>query len=82
MNERRRFQDGDTVRFRAKSRVPLNFDIVSDEVGTVIGVEPHPPETGPTYRIRVQFPRALVEYTFEFEYELVRPTSSATTTAL
>jgi hypothetical protein len=68
---KRRYQEGDTVRFRAKSRVPLSFDIAADEVGIVIGVEPHPPQSGPTYRIRVQFPRALVEYTFEFEYELV-----------
>jgi hypothetical protein len=70
---KRRYQEGDIVRFRDKSRVPLSFEIAPGEVGRVIGVEPHPPQTGPTYRIRVQFPRALVEYTFEFEYELVKP---------
>jgi hypothetical protein len=70
---KRRFKEGDTVRFRAKSRVPLSFDITPGEVGKIIGVEPHPPQTGPTYRIRVQFARVLVEYTFEFEYELVNP---------
>jgi hypothetical protein len=60
-------------RFRDQTRVRLSFDIAVDEVGAVVGVEPCPPQTGPTYRIEVQFPRALVPYTFQFEYELVKP---------
>ena len=69
----RRFRAGDLVRFRRQSRTPYNFGIAPDEVGTVVGVEPHPPQTGPTYRIQVKFERALVPYTFRFEYELVKP---------
>ena len=45
----RRFQVGDVVRFRAQSRVPSDYDIAKDELGTVVWVEPHHPETGPTY---------------------------------
>ena len=67
----RRFQVGDVVRFRAQSRVPESYGIAADELGTVVGVEPHPPQTGPTYRIEVQFERARVPYIFKFEYELV-----------
>jgi hypothetical protein len=31
----------------------MRFDdgIAADEVGTVVEVEPHPPQTGPTYKI-------------------------------
>jgi transcriptional regulator with XRE-family HTH domain len=68
----RRFQVGDVVRFRPQSRMRMSYDIGSDEVGTVVGVEPHPPRTGPTYRIEVQFERVRVPYIFKFEYELVR----------
>ena len=68
----RRFRVGDVVRFRPQTRVRLGFDIAADEVGIVVGVEPHPPQTGPTYRMDVQFPRALVPGTFRFEYELVK----------
>jgi hypothetical protein len=71
--ERRRFQIGDTVQFRADTRVRANFDIIPGEVGVVVGVEPHPPQTGPTYRVQVQFPRVLVPFVFSFEYELVEP---------
>jgi hypothetical protein len=71
--EQRRFQIGDTVRFRADSRLRLSFDIATEEVGTVVGVEPHPPQTGPSYRVQVQFPRVLVPFAFSFEYELVKP---------
>jgi transcriptional regulator with XRE-family HTH domain len=67
----RRFHVGDLVRFRAETRVRLSYDIAADEVGTVVGVEPHPPRTGPTYQIEVQFPRARVPHCFRFEYELV-----------
>jgi transcriptional regulator with XRE-family HTH domain len=67
----RRFQVGDVVRFRAQSRVPESYGIASSELGTVVGVEPHPPQTGPTYKIEVQFERARVPYVFKYEYELV-----------
>ena len=70
-----RFRIGDRVQFRPKTHVRLNFDIAANEVGTVVGVEPHPPQTGPTYRIEVQFPRILVPYCFSFEYELVKAVS-------
>lgn len=72
-NERRRFQVGDEVRFKPGYNTWRNFDITEGESGIVSGVEPDPPVTGPTYRIEVQFPRALVPYVFEHEYELVRP---------
>jgi hypothetical protein len=49
-----------------------SYDIAADELGTVVGVEPHPAQTGPTYRIEVQFERVRVPYIFKFEYELVR----------
>jgi transcriptional regulator with XRE-family HTH domain len=67
----RRFQVGDLVRFRPETRVRYNFGIGGDDIGTVIGVEPHPPATGPTYRIQVQFSHAVVAYVLRFEYELV-----------
>lgn len=70
----RRFRVGDKVRFRSQTTARLNYDIQPDEIGTVVGVEPHPPQTGPTYRIEVQFPRALVAYVFRYEYELVKAT--------
>src|ERR1700722_10130349 len=50
----RRFRVGDVVRFRSQTRVRFSFDITADELGTVVGVEPHPPQTGPTYRMDVQ----------------------------
>jgi len=68
----RRFRIGDVVRFRPQTTVRFGFDIAADEVGIVVGVEPHPPQTGPTYRMEVQFPRARVPGTFRFEYELVK----------
>jgi transcriptional regulator with XRE-family HTH domain len=68
----RRFRIGDIVRFRSQTRVRFSFDIAAGEVGIIVGVEPHPPQTGPTYRIDVQFPRARVPGTFRFEYELVK----------
>lgn len=68
----RRFRIGDVVRFRPQTRVRFSFNIAADEVGTVVGVEPHPPQTGPTYRMDVQFPRSRVPGTFRFEYELVK----------
>lgn len=68
----RRFRVGDTVRVRPQSKLPLNFAIAPGEVGAVVGVEPHPPQTGPTYRIDVQFSRSRVPGAFRFEYELVK----------
>jgi transcriptional regulator with XRE-family HTH domain len=68
----RRFRVGDIVRFREQTRVRFSFDIGADEVGVVVGVEPHPPQTGPTYRMDIQFPRARVAGVFRFEYELMR----------
>jgi transcriptional regulator with XRE-family HTH domain len=68
----RRFRTGDIVRFRPQTRVRFSFDIAANEVGTVVDVEPHPPQTGPTYRMDVQFPRARVPGVFRFEYELVK----------
>ncbi|WP_315832942.1 helix-turn-helix transcriptional regulator [Bradyrhizobium prioriisuperbiae] len=68
----RRFRIGDIVRFRPQTRVRLSFDIAADDVGTVVEVEPHPPQTGPTYRMSVQFARVLVPGVFRFEYELVK----------
>lgn len=68
----RRFRVGDLVRFRPQTRVRFSYNIATNEVGKIVGVEPHPPATGPTYRIQVQFERALVPYVFRFEYELVQ----------
>jgi transcriptional regulator with XRE-family HTH domain len=69
----RRFQVGDRVRFRAQTNVRLSYNIAPDEVGTVVEVEPHPPQTGPTYRMMVKFPTRdqPLPYVFRFEYELV-----------
>jgi len=68
----RRFHVGDLVRFRAQSRVPGSYDIGPEQLGTVVWVEPHPPETGPTYKIEVQFERARIPRIFRFEYELMK----------
>jgi len=68
----RRFRVGDTVRLRQQSRLPLGFDIAPNEVGAVVEVEPHPPQTGPTYRMDVQFSRVHIPGVFRFEYELVK----------
>ena len=73
----RRFQVGDLVRFRAQSRVPDSYDIGSEELGTVVWVEPHPPETGPTYKIEAQFERARMPRIFRFEYELMKAVTPA-----
>jgi transcriptional regulator with XRE-family HTH domain len=67
----RGFQVGDLVRFRPQTRVRFDYNVAVDAVGTVVGVEPHPPATGPTYKIQVQFGSVLVPYVFRFEYELV-----------
>jgi transcriptional regulator with XRE-family HTH domain len=70
----RRFQVGDLVRFRAETRVRFSFNIAANEIGTVVEVEPHPPQTGPTYRMMVKFSSRedALPYVFRFEYELVQ----------
>jgi transcriptional regulator with XRE-family HTH domain len=68
----RRFQRGDLVRFRPQTRVRFDYNIAADDIGEVVDVEPHPPATGPTYKIQVKFERALVPYIFRYEYELVQ----------
>jgi transcriptional regulator with XRE-family HTH domain len=70
----RRFQVGDLVRFRPETRVRFNYNIPAHEVGTVVEVEPHPPQTGPTYRMMVKFPsyEHALPYVFRFEYQLVQ----------
>ncbi len=68
----RRFRRGDLVRFRPQTRVRFEYNIAADDIGEVVDVEPHPPATGPTYKIRVKFECALVEYVFRYEYELVQ----------
>jgi transcriptional regulator with XRE-family HTH domain len=70
----RRFRKGDLVRFRPQTRMRFDYHIPADEVGTVVGVEPHPPRTGPTYKISVKFPSypAELPYVFKYEYELVQ----------
>lgn len=73
----RRFQRGDLVRFRPKTRVRFDYNIAAEDIGEVVGVEPNPHAMGPTYKIQVQFERALVPYEFKFEYELVRAATEA-----
>jgi transcriptional regulator with XRE-family HTH domain len=70
----RRFQVGDFVRFRPETRVRLSYAIPAHEVGVVVEVEPHPPQTGPTYRMIVKFPshEHALPYVFRFEYQLVQ----------
>jgi transcriptional regulator with XRE-family HTH domain len=68
----RRFRVGDVVRFRQQTQVRFSFNIAADEFGTVVEVEPHPPMTGPTYRMDVRFARVQVPGVFRFEYELVK----------
>ena len=70
----RRFLVGDRVKFRPETRVRFSYDIAPGEIGVVVAVEPHPPQTGPTYRIMVQFgERRPLAFVFKFEYELVHP---------
>jgi transcriptional regulator with XRE-family HTH domain len=78
----RRFQPGDVVRLRRETRVHLNYDVAPGQRGIVTGVEPHPPQTGPTYRIWVRFLRAAVAGVFRYEYELVHTAFTADETGL
>jgi transcriptional regulator with XRE-family HTH domain len=75
----RRFQVGDFVRFRPQTRVRYSYDIPADEIGIVVDVEPHPPMTGPTYRMSVKFPSCerVVPGVFRFEYELIQAALTA-----
>lgn len=69
----RRFKVGDRVRLRPRSNIGLDYGIPAGEVGKVKEVEAHPPQIGPTYMMRVEFPsyREPLPYIFKFEYELV-----------
>jgi transcriptional regulator with XRE-family HTH domain len=70
----RRFRVGDRVKFRPETRVRFSFGIEADEIGTIVAVEPHPPQTGPTYRVCTQFGQSeALPFVFKFEYELVHP---------
>lgn len=76
----RRFQVGDLVKLRPGSRVGYGFSPVihPDEVGEVVDVEPHPPQTGPTYRVAVRFSGGRdVAFTFSFEFVLVKPLAAS-----
>jgi hypothetical protein len=68
----RRYRTGDLVRFRHLSSLRLSYDVGPDEVGTVVYVEPHPTPMGSTYRISVEFPRAMAEGVLKTEFELVK----------
>lgn len=68
----RRFQVGDVVRLRAQSRLRSNYHIAEGEFGKVVWVEPHPPATGPTYKIEVHFESARLPEIFKYEFELVK----------
>jgi hypothetical protein len=69
---RRRLREGDRVRFRPQSQVRPDL---ANKIAKVVRVEPHPPQTGPTYRVWVDFPDeedGSIAGVFEFEYELVK----------
>jgi transcriptional regulator with XRE-family HTH domain len=68
----RRYRVGDLVRFRPSSHLRRSYDVEPNDAGAVVYVEPHPPQMGPTYRVKVQFPRALVEGVYRTEFELVK----------
>jgi hypothetical protein len=68
----RRYRVGDLVRFRPSSQLRRGYDIGPNDAGAVVHVEPHPPQMGPTYRVSVQFLRALVEGAYRTEFELVK----------
>lgn len=68
---------GDVVRFRLRTHIRFYYSIDIAELGTIIGVESHPPPTAPTYKIEVQFPNVVVPYAYRFEYELVKAVSQA-----
>lgn len=68
---RRRLRPGDRVRFRESSNLRLSFNVKKGEVGTITYVEPHPPATGPTYRVDVQFQKAAVKGVFKYDFDLV-----------
>lgn len=72
----RRFRVGDRVRFRPETRACFSYNIALDDLGTVVDVEPHPPQTGPTYRMSVRFGDVTVPGAFRFEYELVQASES------
>lgn len=76
----RRFQRGDLVRLRRGSRIGLNYipALKENDVGEIIDVEPHPPQTGPTYRAWAKFSGdRVVHGVFKSEFELVRAVEKA-----
>jgi transcriptional regulator with XRE-family HTH domain len=74
----RRLQKGDLVRLRPQSRLLPGLE---DQVGTVVEVEPHPPQTGPTYRASVEFPGGKrLPGVFAFEFELVEASDTTKST--
>jgi transcriptional regulator with XRE-family HTH domain len=76
----RRKREGDLVRLRPQSRLQPNL---KNKVGKIFQVEPHPPRTGPTYRVSVEFPDGEhVDGVFEFEFELVKAAPESSSMAL
>jgi hypothetical protein len=68
----KRLRVGDRVRFRAESRMRVNFLVAPGEVGEVVAVDPEPAPMTPTYRVDVRFPRDVVRRWFQYDYEVVR----------
>ena len=67
----RRYQIGDRVKLRPGSMLALSCSpsIEPDEIGVVTHVEPHPPHTGPTYRMSAAFTNErMIHGAFEFEF--------------
>ena len=66
---KRQFRAGDIVRLRPQSSMRPGLE---SDTGWITAVEPHPPETGPTYRVWVELSGGKVlPGVFEFEFELV-----------
>jgi transcriptional regulator with XRE-family HTH domain len=66
----RRLRAGDLVQLRPQSKLRYRL---KDQMGKVVQVEQHPPETGPTYRVWAEFlDGERVEGVFSFEFELVK----------
>jgi hypothetical protein len=75
----RRFRAGDLIRLRPQSRLHTH---VKSEIGKVVEVEPHPPQTGPTYRVWAAFPGSdRLNGIFSFEFELVKAAPEWSSTA-
>ncbi len=75
----RRFRAGDLVRLRPQSNL---HSLVKSEIGKIVAVEPHPPQTGPTYRVWADFPDSdRLNGIFSFEFELVKAAPEWSSTA-